>query len=320
VLVLQKPAAVARGYGGPGESGNRKEERDFFLFSLFYILFPITFRGEKSTGSYSIKGSTMHQRLREILEEKHREVARLKRETLREIDDQLPPLRDFVSAISMPDRINLIAEIKFASPSAGMIREETAPEAIGRIYETAGASAISLLTDKTFFHGDLAYLPSLKKAVSIPVLRKDFIIDEIQVREAYHYGADAVLLIARILSAEHLKGLIGLCRELGLTPLTEVHDSQDLQKAIDSEADVIGINNRDLDTFVVDINATFRLAPMVPEGVVLVAESGINNGEDILALKGAGINAVLIGSALMKSDDIVKKTKEMVEAGLSHGA
>ncbi len=258
----------------------------------------------------------MHQRLREILEEKHREVARLKKETLRGIDDDLPPLRDFKSAISIPDRINLIAEIKFASPSAGMIREETAPEAIGQIYETAGASAISLLTDKTFFQGDLAYLPSLKKAVSIPVLRKDFIIDEIQVREAYHYGADAVLLIARVLSAEHLKDLIGLCRDLRLTPLTEVHDREDLEKAIDCEADVIGINNRDLDTFIVDTNATFRLAPLVPEGVVLVSESGINNGEDIRALKGAGINAVLVGAAIMRSDDPVKKTREMVNAGM----
>jgi indole-3-glycerol phosphate synthase len=262
----------------------------------------------------------MHQKLEEILKEKKQEVARLKRETLRVMDDELRPLRDFKSAISIPDRINLIAEIKFASPSAGMIRKETDPETIGRIYETAGASAISLLTDKTFFHGDLAYLPSLKKAVSIPVLRKDFIIDEIQVRQAYHYGADAVLLIARILSAEHLKGLIGLSRELGLTPLIEVHDREDLDKAIDCEAEVIGINNRDLDTFVVDTNATFHLAPLVPEGVVLVSESGINNQEDIRALKGAGINAVLIGSALMKSDNLVKKTKEMVEAGRSYRA
>jgi indole-3-glycerol phosphate synthase len=257
----------------------------------------------------------MHQKLREILEEKKDEVSRLKKKLPIGMVNDLPPLRDFKAAISMPDRINLIAEIKFASPSAGMIREETAPEALGRIYEAAGASAISLLTDKMFFHGDLAYLPSLKKAVSIPVLRKDFIIDEIQVREAYHYGTDAVLLIARILSAEHLKDLIGLCRELGLTPLTEVHDREDMDKAIECEADVIGINNRDLDTFVVDINATFRLAPLVPEGVVLVSESGINNAKDIRALKGAGINAVLVGSAIMRSDHPAEKTKEMVEAG-----
>jgi len=257
----------------------------------------------------------MHQKLKEIIEEKKDEVSRLKKKPPTGMLDDLPPLRDFKSAISIPDRINLIAEIKFASPSAGMIREETAPEAIGQIYETAGASAISLLTDKTFFQGDLAYLPSLKKAVSIPVLRKDFIIDEIQVREAYHYGADAVLLIARVLSAEHLKDLIGLCRDLRLTPLTEVHDREDLEKAIDCEADVIGINNRDLDTFIVDTNATFRLAPLVPEGVVLVSESGINNGEDIRALKGAGINAVLVGSAIMRSDDLAQITRQMVNAG-----
>ncbi len=257
----------------------------------------------------------MHQKLEQILKQKKEEVARLKRETPGAMGHDLPPLRDFKSAISVPGRISLIAEIKFASPSAGVIREETAPEGIGRIYETAGAAAISLLTDKEFFRGDLSYLPPLKKAVSLPVLRKDFLIDEIQIRESYYYGADAILLIARILPVEHLKDLIGLSRELGMTPLTEVHDREDLDKAMECQADVIGINNRDLDTFVVDINATFQLAPLVPEAVVLVSESGIDNGDDIRALKGTGVNAVLIGSTLMKSDDLLKKTKEMVEAG-----
>jgi len=256
----------------------------------------------------------MHQKLREILEEKKDEVSRLKKKPPGRLDD-LPPLRDFKGAISKPDSINLIAEIKFASPSAGMIREKTAPDSIGRIYEEAGAAAISLLTDKKFFQGDLAHLPSLKSAVSLPVLRKDFIIDEIQVREALYYGADAVLLIARILPKEQLKDLIDLCLELGLTALTEVHNREDLDKAIECEADVIGINNRDLDTFVVNTDTTFALAPLVPKGRVIVSESGINNGEDIQALKETGVQAVLVGSALMKSDDLVKKTREMVEAG-----
>jgi len=258
----------------------------------------------------------MHQKLREILEEKQKEVARLKRGSLQPVDNDLPPLRDFKGAISTPGRINLIAEIKFASPSAGMIREKTTPDSIGRIYEEAGAAAISLLTDKKFFQGDLAHLPSLKRAVSLPVLRKDFIVDKIQVREALYYGADAVLLIARILPKEQLKDLIGICREMGLTALTEVHNKEDMDKAIECEADVIGINNRDLDTFAVNMDTTFSLAPLVPKGCVIVSESGINNGKDIRALKGAGINAVLVGSSLMKSDDLAEKTREMVEAGL----
>lgn len=257
----------------------------------------------------------MHQKLREIIEEKKKEVERLKNVTLWGMDNDLLALRDFKGAISTPGRINLIAEIKFASPSAGIIREKTEPVSIGRIYEGAGAAAISLLTDKRFFQGDLYNLPSLKKAVSIPILRKDFIIDEIQVRESYYYGADAILLIARILTREQLKDLIDLCRDMSLTPLTEVHDRADLDKAIECGAYVIGINNRDLDTFEVNINTTYSLAPIVPEGCIVVSESGINDGEDIRALKWTGINAVLVGSALMKSNNPATKTKELVNAG-----
>jgi len=257
----------------------------------------------------------MHQKLKEILEIKKQEVARLKNVSLWGMDNELPSLRDFKAAISIPGRINLIAEIKFASPSAGIIHEEADPCPIGRIYEDAGAAAISLLTDKEFFNGDLDNLPLLKGAISIPILRKDFIIDEIQVRESYYYGADAILLIARILTMEQFKDLIDLCHEMKLTPLTEVHDMEDLERAIECGADVIGINNRDLDTFEVDTNTTFSLAPMVPEDCIVVCESGINNPGDILRLRGTGINAVLVGSALMKSDEIAAKTREMVKAG-----
>ena len=136
------------------------------------------------------------------------------------------------------------------------------------------------------------------------------------IREALYYGADAVLLIARILSLQQLKDFIDLSQALGLKPLTEVHDRKDLDKAVECGAEIIGINNRDLDTFEVDINTTFELAPIVPEGCVLVSESGINNGEDIRALKGTGIHAILVGSALMNSHDLVNKTKEIVKAGL----
>lgn len=259
---------------------------------------------------------SMHKKLVEIIEEKKKEVARLKRDGIRTPDEDIPGLRDFKGAISMPGRINLIAEIKFASPSAGMIRQRTDPAEFGRIYEGAGASAISLLTDRRFFHGDIDCLPAVKGAVSLPVLRKDFIIDDMQVEEAALYGADAVLLIARILSPQQMKDLIGACRELGPVPLTEVHDEVDIEKALECGADVIGINNRDLDTFKIDMDTTFRLAPLIPQGHVIIGESGINDERDVQELKGTRVNAVLVGSALMKSDDIEANTKMIVSAGL----
>jgi indole-3-glycerol phosphate synthase len=257
----------------------------------------------------------MHQKLKEIIAQKHKEVAKLKKEGLSRPDINIPPLRNFKKAISLPGRINLISEIKFASPSAGTIRDTGNPTDIAITYEKAGAAAISFLTDKLFFNGDIKNLPIVKKAVSLPILRKDFIIDEIQVREALIYGADAILLIARILTESALRDLIQLAVELGLAPLTEVHDMNDLDLALKCGADIIGINNRDLDTFNVDISTTIRLAEKVPESCILVSESGITSGNDIRNLRSKGINAVLVGSALMSSGDPGEKVRELVEAG-----
>jgi len=257
----------------------------------------------------------MHHVLEQIIKEKQNEVARLKKAMPLNRDDDLPPLRDFKAAISVPAKVSLIAEIKFASPSAGVIRQKTDPVFIGRTYEGSGSAAVSLLTDKHFFQGDPAQLPRLKRAISLPILRKDFIIDEVQVREAFFYGADAILLIARILSQQQLEEFLSMCREMGMAALTEVHDQDDLVKAIACGADIIGINNRDLDSFKVDIGTTFALAPLVPKNHILVSESGIENGGDIPALKAAGIHAVLVGSALMKSKDPAAKTAEIVKAG-----
>jgi indole-3-glycerol phosphate synthase len=258
----------------------------------------------------------MNRKLAEILAAKKNEVARLKKAMPVYSGGNLPLLRDFKAAISAPRQISLIAEIKFASPSAGPIRPKTDPIPIGRIYENAGAAAISLLTDKRFFQGDLNQLPLLKKAVSLPILRKDFIIDEVQVREAFAYGADAILLIARILSQTQFTELIAVCRELGMAHLAEVHDRDDLKKVIDSGAEIIGINNRDLDTFAVDINTTFKLAPLVPHDRILISESGINHDEDIRSLRDTRVQAVLVGSALMKSPDPAGKTAAIVNAGI----
>ena len=251
----------------------------------------------------------------EILAEKQREVAGLKKNGIPVNGDNGLSRTSFAGAISVPDRVSLIAEIKFASPSAGIFREKTDPVSIGRVYEGAGAAAVSLLTDKLFFGGELDQLPRLKRAIALPVLRKDFIIDVIQVRESSLSGADAILLIAGILSHGQLKDLLAAAHAFGLDSLVEIHDRNDLEKAVECGAEIIGINNRDLNTFEVDIKTTVDLAPMVPEGCILVSESGIMNGADISALWGCGIHAVLVGSSLMKSDDVGAKAGELVGAG-----
>jgi indole-3-glycerol phosphate synthase len=257
----------------------------------------------------------MHQQLAEILTVKKKEVARLKKAMPAETGRDLPPIRDFKAAISAPRCINLIAEIKFASPSAGSIRPKADPIPIGKMYQDAGAAAISFLTDKRFFQGDISELPRLKKAVSLPILRKDFILDPLQVQEAFEYGADAILLIVRILSPTQLIELSTASRELGMACLTEVHDEADLEIAVNAGSDIIGINNRNLDTFTVDINTTHRLASLVPDDRVRVSESGILGGGDVRVLLNAGIQAVLVGSSLMQSENPAEKAAEIVKAG-----
>ncbi|MEW6185030.1 MAG: indole-3-glycerol phosphate synthase TrpC [Thermodesulfobacteriota bacterium] len=258
----------------------------------------------------------MHSRLLEIIEEKKREVVQLKKKGIPSPGKRvIPGIRDFKSAISKPDRINLIAEIKFASPSAGVIREKIDPAEIGRTYEQGGAAALSILTDQKFFGGHVEYLPVVKQAVGLPILRKDFIIDEIQIREALTWGADAVLLIVRILSGGQLKEFLQSCQEKGLAALVEVHDRDDLEKALESKAEIIGINNRDLDTFKINLQTTQELSAAIPPGRIIIGESGIHTKKDVESLKGTGVAAVLVGSYLMGSNDIKSKTREIVEAG-----
>ena len=176
--------------------------------------------------------------------------------------------------------------------------------------------AISLLTDQKFFGGDLNQLPLLKKAVALPVLRKDFIIDEIQVKESFYWGADALLLIARILSQSKLRSMLKLSHQLGMASLVEVHDSDDLEKAQASGAEIIGINNRDLDTFKVKLRTTLDLIPHIPQGCLRVSESGISNKDDIDLLMEKGIQAVLVGTSLMKSENLLQKTKGLIGQGI----
>lgn len=221
------------------------------------------------------------------------------------------PRLDFKKAIGRKNRINIIAEIKKASPSRGLIvSSDFHPDEIAKIYQKSNVSAISILTEKEFFKGEIDFIPLVKKVVNIPVLRKDFIIDEYQIYQSKVYGADAILLIVRILNSQKLRDYLKLARELFLDCLVEIHNEKELETARDAGAEIIGINNRDLDTFGIDLETTLRLAPLI-KGEIIVSESGIRTKDDILRLKKAGINAFLIGEALMESNDIESKIREL---------
>lgn len=213
----------------------------------------------------------------------------------------------------------LIAEVKKASPSAGVICPDFDPVRIAREYEAAGASCLSVLTDEQFFQGSLDYLKQIREAVKLPLLRKDFIIDERQILEAIEWGADAILLIVAILDDARLNHFHSLARETGLAALVEVHDEEELDRAIAIGAELIGVNNRDLKTFNVDLGTTERLAarllasPLCPRPApLLVAESGIHNRNDVRRLKACGARAILVGESLMRGGNIQLKARELL--------
>jgi indole-3-glycerol phosphate synthase len=210
--------------------------------------------------------------------------------------------------------VSLIAEIKKASPSRGVIRADFNPAEIAHIYAHEGASAISFMTEQRYFQGSLDYLRTAREAAGgrIPLLRKDFIFDKYQLYEAKAYGADAVLLIVAVLGGENLEGMLSFSRGLGMGCLVEVHNEAELEIALGSGAEVIGINNRDLKTFEVDINTTGRLKPRIPADKVTVSESGIKNRADVMKMKEWGIDAVLVGEALMASPDIAASVRELL--------
>lgn len=215
----------------------------------------------------------------------------------------LPPARDFESALRRPG-MQIIAEIKKASPSAGVIRADFDPVAIARTYERHGAACISVLTDRPFFQGDLRYLSLVREQVSAPLLRKDFILDRYQLLETRAAGADAALLIAEILPGDSLARLYRDARDLGLHVLVELHDAEQLPRVIDSGATLIGINNRDLKRFETRLEQTLELAERVPPDRCLVSESGIKTHADLQPLEAAGVKAVLVGETLMRAADI----------------
>lgn len=263
--------------------------------------------------------------LDKIVEEKKREIAKLPARIiaagdLRDAMLEHGERRDFLSALKScrsrgneaQNSIALIAEVKKASPSAGVICKDFDPVRIAKEYEAAGASCLSVLTDEKFFQGSLDYLRQVRAAVKLPLLRKDFIIDERQILEAIEWGADAILLIVSILTDDQLRKFHSLAKDAGLAVLVEVHDAPETDRALKINAELIGVNNRDLKTFKVDLAVTETLAAKVGREKILVAESGIHTRADVERLKKCGAKAILVGESLLRGGDIKSKIRELI--------
>jgi len=226
-----------------------------------------------------------------------------------------PSTRGFRRALIDWQGVSLIAEVKKASPSKGVIRPDFDPVRIALRYQEAGAQAISVLTDGHFFQGALHFIPMVRDAVQLPVLRKDFIIDEVQIEQSSCYSADAILLIAAILDIHQLRDYQAKARELGMDVLVEVHDETELEMTLTAGSRLIGINNRNLQTFKVDLNTTFRLLKLIPPDIPVVSESGISSFTDIKRLAAAGVAAALVGETLMRADDQVEAVRTLMGWG-----
>lgn len=254
-------------------------------------------------------------RLREILDHKRAEIASLlpRAPKLRAAALQRDDFRGFGAAINRgPEALGLIAEVKKASPSAGVIAENFDPVLIAKSYESADAHALSVLTEERFFRGSLSHLTQVREAVTLPVLRKDFILHEAQIFEAACAGADAILLIVAALGQPELERLLKTAIDFGLDVLVEVHTLAELDRALDADAGIIGINNRNLSTFEVRLETTEELSEQVPEGITLVSESGIRTPGDTRRVLECGCNAILVGETLMRSDDVHATVSELL--------
>lgn len=261
--------------------------------------------------------------LDQIVATKREEVARAKSETpesaLRQQLADAPPVRDFLAALSGGPPIRLIAEVKKASPSKGVIRADFDPVEIAGAYQRHGAACLSVLTDEPYFQGSLAYLRQVRAAVDLPVLRKDFIIDPYQVVEARTAGADAVLLIAECLDDDLMERLCNAIIDLEMTPLVELYEPENLARVLRLGTRLVGVNNRDLRTFQTDLEHTLRLRRQIPSDRILVGESGIRDRQDAQRLEAAGVQAMLVGETLIASDDIGAAVDELLgTTGMSH--
>jgi indole-3-glycerol phosphate synthase len=254
--------------------------------------------------------------LDEIIQHKWTEVAAAEsrtplREVLAAIPDA-PPVRGFLNALRTAAPPALIAEVKKASPSVGIIRPDFQPVEIARDYQAAGASCLSVLTDERFFQGHLDFLRVIRREVEIPVMRKEFIIDRYQIAEARAAGADCVLLIAECLPDPQLKDLYSYTRELGMDALIELYDAENLERVLATGTPLVGVNNRDLRTFVTSMSRTFDIRRQIPAGVTLISESGIRSHDDIIRLREAGVGGVLVGETLMRQPDIKSAVRELM--------
>jgi len=256
--------------------------------------------------------------LKKIVDSKRDELSSLKaKRSLAELKslavDRDKPL-DFPAAIRRGDSggTKIIAEIKRMSPSKGLIREDFDPVSIAKIYQAGGVAAVSCLTEKNFFGGDIKYLLDVRPELKVPLLRKDFIFDEYQIVESRAFGADTFLLIAAILEKNQMKEYIAMGRDLGMEPLVEIHSAEELDFISDSDALIIGVNNRNLKSFVTDIKVTEELIERIEPGHIVVSESGIFNRNDIERLESLGVDAFLIGEAIMKEDDISSKLSALL--------
>ena len=254
--------------------------------------------------------------LQKIVEYKREEIVRAKAAVpFEDLVKQLasaPPIRDFVSQLRLNHPMGVIAEVKKASPSAGIIREDFHPVEIAKIYEQNGAACISVLTDEHFFQGDLSYLKAVRAAVELPLIRKDFILDRYQIAEARVAGADCVLLIAECLDDDQLKSLFQYTRELGMQALVELYDEENLQRVLDLNPHIIGVNNRNLRTFETDLKHSMALQKKVRETILFVSESGIKTNDDVKRLSDSGIHAILVGESLMRSEDIGQSLRDLL--------
>jgi indole-3-glycerol phosphate synthase len=254
--------------------------------------------------------------LDQIVAAKRREIE-LRRATIpeRELGRRLadaPPVRDFLAPLDSGGPVRLIAEVKKASPSKGLLRADFDPVAIARIYQAHGASCLSVLTDEPYFQGSLDNLRRIRQEVDLPLLRKDFILEPYQVLEARSAGADAVLLIAECLDDHRLRTLQSAAVELGMTPLVELYRPENLSRVLETSARLVGINNRDLGTFQVDLEHTLRLRPQIPGDRLVVSESGIRTRHDVQRLQSAGVQAMLVGESLVTRADIGAAVDELL--------
>lgn len=255
--------------------------------------------------------------LDEIIEKRKeqlsREICNISRETMKQIANKSEmPVISFKDVLKK-DRLSVICEVKKASPSKGLIREDFHPVEIAKEYEAAGANAISCLTEEFYFKGSSEYLADIRRNVNIPIIRKDFIFDEYQIQEAKVIGANAVLLIAAMLTEKQMKDFQELAHTLGLQCLVEVHNQSELEKVLTFSPDIIGINNRNLKTFEVDLNTTEKIRNNVPCETILVSESGIRNNADMKKIRSLGADAVLIGETLMRSNSITSTLNSLRE-------